>query len=147
MFFDCIECLKFPWVSGCRMVMIFLYNVICYLVKWEGFRVEHNSWEPWDNIHAPECVADFHQRHPGAACHIRACDFNAIPLCSSLSSAVSGGHSLEGWGRCQGTPNPTLAPFCKYVALGSLSICNHFCKYVMLGSPSIHDHFCKNIAL
>ena len=33
---------------------------LCYLVKWEGFGVEHNSWEPWDNIHAPECVTDFH---------------------------------------------------------------------------------------
>jgi len=40
-----------------------------YLVKWEGFGVEHNSWEPWDNVHAPELVADFYQRHPGAACH------------------------------------------------------------------------------
>ena len=29
----------------------------CYLVKWEEFRVEHNSWEPWDNIHALEHVA------------------------------------------------------------------------------------------
>ena len=28
-----------------------------YLVKWEGFGVEHNSWEPLDNIHAPELVA------------------------------------------------------------------------------------------
>ena len=33
---------------------------LCYLVKWEGFGVEHNSWEPWDNIHALERVADFH---------------------------------------------------------------------------------------
>jgi len=30
-----------------------------YLVKWEGFGVEHNSWEPWDNVHALELVADF----------------------------------------------------------------------------------------
>ena len=27
---------------------------LCYLVKWEGFRIEHNSWEPWDHLHAPE---------------------------------------------------------------------------------------------
>ena len=32
---------------------------LCYLVKWEGFSVEHNSWEPWDNVHALELVADF----------------------------------------------------------------------------------------
>ena len=34
-----------------------------YLVKWEGFGVEHNSWEPWDNVHVPELVADFYRRH------------------------------------------------------------------------------------
>ena len=79
---------------------------LCYLVKWEGFGVEHNSWEPWDNIHAPECVADFHQRHPGAARYIRACDFNAIPFCSSSSSAVSGCHSLEGGVDVRGHPIP-----------------------------------------
>ena len=84
-----------------------------YLVKWKGFGMEHNSWEPRDNIHAPERVADFHQRHPGAACHIRACDFNAIPFCSSSSSAVSGRHSLEGGVDVRGHPIPSrpLGPF------------------------------------
>jgi len=43
---------------------------LCYLVKWEGFGVEHNSWEPSDNVHASGLVADFYQRHPGAARHI-----------------------------------------------------------------------------
>jgi len=62
-----------------------------YLVKWEGFGVEHNSWEPWDNVHAPELVADFYRRHPGAACHIRAVNFHSIPFCSVL-----GHHCLEG---------------------------------------------------
>jgi len=64
---------------------------LCYLVKWEGFGVEHNSWEPWDNVHAPELVADFYRRHPGAARHIRMVDFCSIPFCS-----VSGRHCLEG---------------------------------------------------
>jgi len=62
-----------------------------YLVKWEGFSVEHNSWEPWDNVHAPELVADFYQRHPGAAHHIHMVDFHSIPFHS-----VSGCHCLEG---------------------------------------------------
>jgi len=62
-----------------------------YLVEWEGFGVEHNSWEPWDNVHAPELVVDFYQRHPGAARHIRMVDFRSIPFHS-----VSGRHCLEG---------------------------------------------------
>jgi len=62
-----------------------------YLVKWEGFGVEHNSWEPWDNVHVLELVADFYRRHPGAARHIRMVDFCSIPFHS-----VSGHHCLEG---------------------------------------------------
>ena len=62
-----------------------------YLVKWEGFGVEHNSWEPWDNVHAPELVADFYRRHPGAARHIHVVNFCSIPFRS-----VSGHHCLEG---------------------------------------------------
>jgi Chromo (CHRromatin Organisation MOdifier) domain len=41
-----------------------------YLVKWEGFGIEHNSWESWDNVYAPDLVAEFYWRHPGAACQI-----------------------------------------------------------------------------
>ena len=37
-----------------------------YLVKWEGFGIKHNSWEAWDDIHAPDLVADFHRKHSGA---------------------------------------------------------------------------------
>ena len=64
---------------------------LCYLVKWEGFGVEHNSWEPWDNVHAPELVADFYWRHPGAARHICAVGFCSIPFHSVL-----GHHCLDG---------------------------------------------------
>ena len=38
-----------------------------------------------------DLVADFYQRHPGAACHIRMVDFRSIPFRS-----VSGRHCLEG---------------------------------------------------
>ena len=41
-----------------------------YLVKWEGYGIKHNSWEPADNVYAPECIADFHWKHPEAPHHI-----------------------------------------------------------------------------
>jgi hypothetical protein len=62
-----------------------------YLVKWEDFGIKHNSWEPWDDIHVPDLVAEFYQRHPGAACQIQAINFSAIPFC-----VVPGCHLLEG---------------------------------------------------
>jgi len=68
---------------------------LCYLVKWEGFGVEHNSWEPWDNVHAPQLVVDFYRRHPGAARQICMVDFHSIPF-----QTVSGRHCLGGGGGC-----------------------------------------------
>ena len=53
-----------------------------YLVKWEGFRIEHNSWEPWDGVHAPDLIVDFHQTNPGASHQIQFTEFNTIPFCS-----------------------------------------------------------------
>ena len=61
-----------------------------YLVKWEGFRTEHNSWKPWDDVHAPDLVAEFNWKHPGAARQVRAVDFSTIPF-----RVVPGRHSLE----------------------------------------------------
>ena len=52
-----------------------------YLVKWEGYEIENNSWEYWDNLgNAVEVVADFHARHRGALCHICATAFGMIPF-------------------------------------------------------------------
>ena len=69
---------------------------LCYLVKWDGYRVEHNSWEPWDNLHAPDLVSEFHRKHPRAPWHICLMDFNAIAFQSLPLSVVLGHHSLEG---------------------------------------------------
>jgi hypothetical protein len=51
-----------------------------YLVKWEGYGVEHNSWEPWDSVHAPELISDFYRTHPGAARQVRSTIFETIPF-------------------------------------------------------------------
>src|SRR5271168_4920422 len=65
-----------------------------YLVKWEGFGIEHNSWEAWNNVHAPELILEFYRKHPGAARQIRTLDFHTIPF-RSIPPVVSGRHSLE----------------------------------------------------
>ena len=65
-----------------------------YLIKWEGYGIEHNSWELAEDVHAPEHVADFHRRYPGAPRRIQFTDFEAIPF-RALSSAVPRRHSLE----------------------------------------------------
>jgi hypothetical protein len=39
---------------------------LCFLIKWEGYRVEHNTWEYTMDIHIPKFLADFYQKHPAA---------------------------------------------------------------------------------
>ena len=68
---------------------------LCYLVKLEGFGIKHNSWEPWNNLHALERVAEFHQKNPGAPQQIWFVDFNMIPF-QTLTPVVPRHHSLEG---------------------------------------------------
>ena len=78
-------------------------------MKWEGFRVEHNSWKPWDSIHAPDLVTDFHWTNPGAPRQIWFTEFNTIPFHPMSSLAVLGHHSLEGGVDVRGhTSQPTL---------------------------------------
>jgi len=62
-----------------------------YLVKWEGYRIEGNTWEYWKNLdHTPEKVTEFHTKNPGAPCRIHALAFGSIPFRPiSLSSASS----------------------------------------------------------
>ena len=79
-----------------------------YLVKWEGFRIEHNSWEPWDHLHALEWVTDFHRKHPGAPRQIQFVEFNAIPF-RTLPSVVLGHHSLEGGVDVRGHPSEPIS--------------------------------------
>ena len=49
-----------------------------YLIKWEGYGIEHNSWEPVGDVHTLECITDFYQRHPRAPQHIQFMEFDAI---------------------------------------------------------------------
>jgi hypothetical protein len=51
----------------------FRYNHIEYLVKWKGFDIGENSWEPHYNLHCP-------RTNPAAPQHISATSFSSIPF-------------------------------------------------------------------
>jgi hypothetical protein len=78
-----------------------------YLVKWKDFGVEHNSWEPWDNVHAPDLVTEFYRQHPGAARHIRTTEFSSIPF---RPTTVPRRHFSEGGVDVRGHPTLPILP-------------------------------------
>jgi len=52
-----------------------------YLVKWEGYGTENNTWEYSENVdNAPEKVADFYRANPAAPRRIHALAFGTIPF-------------------------------------------------------------------
>jgi len=52
-----------------------------YLVKWEGYGIEGNTWDDSTNLdHAPEKVTEFHAKNPAAPRRIRALTFDSIPF-------------------------------------------------------------------
>jgi hypothetical protein len=34
-----------------------------YLIKWKGYSEAHNSWEPEENLNAPDLVKEYHNQH------------------------------------------------------------------------------------
>jgi hypothetical protein len=44
---------------------------IQYLVKWKGYPDSENQWVSWDDVNAPELLAEFNERNPNALSHIR----------------------------------------------------------------------------
>ena len=52
-----------------------------YLVKWEGYTTENNTWEPSQNLeHAKKKVDDYYRQHPSAPRSIRMDLFAMIPF-------------------------------------------------------------------
>jgi Chromo (CHRromatin Organisation MOdifier) domain len=52
-----------------------------YLVRWEGYGREFDSWEYSENVsNAPEKITEFHTENPAAPRRIRALAFGSIPF-------------------------------------------------------------------
>ena len=83
-----------------------------YLVKWEGYGIEGNTWEYSENLtHTPEKVTEFHTRNPGAPYRIRALTFGSIPFRPISPSSASSRCSSRRGVIVRGTPyTSTLAP-------------------------------------
>ena len=75
-----------------------------YLVKWKDFGVEHNSWEPRENVHVPDIIVDFYWKHPGAARHIRSAEFFFFPFQPTIMPRH---HDSEGGVDVRGHHSPT----------------------------------------
>jgi len=51
-----------------------------FKIKWEGYGLEHDSWEYAAEVHTPKQVTDFYRKHPAAPRQIRAAVFLQIPF-------------------------------------------------------------------
>src|SRR6266700_8424645 len=78
-----------------------------YLVKWEGYGTEGNTWEYAEHVNnAPERVVEFHQRNPAAPRCIRAMAFGSIPFHPiSLTTQASRRCFSRGGVIVRGTPS------------------------------------------
>src|SRR5216684_7294049 len=57
-----------------------------YLVKWIGYPEADNTWEPADQIHAPQLVNAYHRQHPLEDKRGQTITKTAIHLLSNISS-------------------------------------------------------------
>ena len=62
-----------------------------FLVKWEGYGYEENSWVSESDIAAPDKIQEFYNAHPGAPWWIRSVGFHSL-----VSRASRMQHAREG---------------------------------------------------
>src|SRR6266540_2284772 len=111
------------------------HQKIQYLVKWEGYGVEHNTWEYLDHLNnALDKVAEFYTRHPGAPQQIHALTFGIIPF-HLLSIPPASSQCFSRGGDCK--EKPLMKPLKSFQSLRTIfkvfkpSSSRHFICLVM----------------
>ena len=62
-----------------------------FLVKWEGYGYEENSWVPESDIAAPDKIQEFYNTHPGAPWWIHSVAFHSLVSCTLRTQYARGG--------------------------------------------------------
>ena len=62
-----------------------------FLVKWEGYGYEENSWVSESDIAAPDKIQEFYNAHPGAPQQIRSVAFHSLVSCALRMQHARGG--------------------------------------------------------
>ena len=62
-----------------------------FLVKWEGYGYEENSWVSESDIVAPDKIREFYNAHPGAPQWIHSVAFHSLVSCALRMQHARGG--------------------------------------------------------
>ena len=62
-----------------------------FLVKWEGYGYEENSWVSESDIAAPDKIREFYNAHPSAPQQIHSVAFHSLVSCASRMQHARGG--------------------------------------------------------
>ena len=65
-----------------------------FLIKWEGYGYEENTWVPEGDISAPGKIQEFYRIHPGASQRVRSSAFQSIHFQNASASRAQ--HSKRG---------------------------------------------------
>ena len=66
-----------------------------FLVKWEGYGYEENSWVSEQDVAAPDKLCEFYQTQPGAPRWICSMAFQSLMSCASRTQHARGGVMSE----------------------------------------------------
>ena len=56
----------------------FMRGHLQFLMKWEGYGYEENSWVPEQDVAVPDKLHEFYWIHPGAPCQIHSMAFQSL---------------------------------------------------------------------